>query len=144
MGIIMLCSLYGANTMKNKREIQWLLPQTHSPKVDYSLFIMVMKVESLERVEITPAAPHRIFSPLIFVSQTPVSWFCVLVVLPFVTCRGTLYIVTFRSRRIHQDEDRQHWSNEGVMDRPHTAKESGCVGHAPLALVPPLLHFLRS
>jgi hypothetical protein len=36
--------------------------------VDYSLFIMVAKVESLERVEITPAAPRWSFPPPIFVS----------------------------------------------------------------------------
>jgi hypothetical protein len=105
---------------------------------------MVMKVESLERVEITPAAPRRSFHPLIFVSQAPISWFYVLAALPFATRRETLYIVTFRSRQIHQDEDRQHWSNEEGMGRPHMAKESSYMGHARLALVPPLLHFLRS
>jgi hypothetical protein len=49
----------------------------------------------------------------------------------------------FRSRRIQQDEDRQHRSNEGGMGRPHAARESGHGGHARLALVAPLLHLLR-
>jgi hypothetical protein len=30
--------------------------------MDYSLFIMVMKVESLEGMEITPAVPRQSFS----------------------------------------------------------------------------------
>jgi hypothetical protein len=61
-----------------------------------------------------------------------------------VTHRGTLYIVDFRSRRIHQDEDRWHRSNEVPTGWPHTTKESGHMGHACLALVAPLLHFLLS
>jgi hypothetical protein len=65
--------------------------------VDYSFFIMVMKVESLERVEITPTTPCWSFPPPIFVSHALVSWFCVSAALSFVTCRGTLYIVSFRS-----------------------------------------------
>ena len=43
--------------MKKKREeIHKLLPQTHSPGVDYSLFIMVMVLESLEKAEERPEA----------------------------------------------------------------------------------------
>jgi hypothetical protein len=102
---------------------------------------MVTKVESLVRVEITPAAPRQRFPPLIFVSQAPVSWFCVSAALPFATRRGTLYIVSFRSRRIHRDEDRRHQSNDVGTGRPHATKEFGRLGHARLALVPPLFHF---
>jgi hypothetical protein len=70
--------------------------------------------------------------------------FCVSAVLLFATRRGTLFIDGFRSRRIQQDEDRRHRSNEGGTSMNHAAKESGCVGLAHLALVPPLLHFLLS
>jgi hypothetical protein len=39
------------------------------------------------------------------ISRALVSCFCVLAALLFATRRGTLYIVGFRSRRIHRDED---------------------------------------
>jgi hypothetical protein len=42
-------------SIKNKREIKLLL-QTHYPEVDYSLFIMVIMVGTLEKEEIPPAA----------------------------------------------------------------------------------------
>jgi hypothetical protein len=51
--------------------------------VDYYLFIMVMKVESLEGMEITSAAPRRSFPLQSLISQASVSCFCVLVALPF-------------------------------------------------------------
>jgi hypothetical protein len=66
----MLCSSYGAKTMKNKRERYiYLLPQTRSQEVEYSLFIMVTKVESLEGMEITPVAPRRSFPLQSLISQ---------------------------------------------------------------------------
>ena len=50
-----------------------LLPQTHSPEVDYSLFIMETVEMSMEKVETSPVGlcrsfPHPIFGLLIFVS----------------------------------------------------------------------------
>ena len=38
-----------------------LLPQTHSPAVDYSFFIMETVEKSMEEMETTPAAPRRSF-----------------------------------------------------------------------------------
>ena len=51
-----------------------LLPQTHSPAVDYSLFIIETVEMSMETVETSPAGlrrnfPPPIFSLLIFVSD---------------------------------------------------------------------------
>ena len=50
-----------------------LLPQTHSPAVDYSLFIMEKVEMSMEKKETFPAGlrwsfPPPIFSLLVFVS----------------------------------------------------------------------------
>ena len=40
-----------------------LLPQTHSPEVDYSLFIMETVEMSMEKKETSPAALRRSFPP---------------------------------------------------------------------------------
>jgi hypothetical protein len=120
------------------------MPQTHSPEVDYSLFIMVTKVESSEGMEITPVEPRWSFPLWSLISQAPISCFYVSAMLPFATRRGTLYIVSFRSRRIQRDEDRWHQSNEVATGRPHTDQASGHMGHARFLLGPPLLHFLLS
>jgi hypothetical protein len=105
---------------------------------------MAMKVESLEGMEITPAAPRWSFSLRSLISLVPISCFYVLAVLLFMTRRGILYIVSFRSRRIQQDEDRRHRSYDEGTGRPHMARESSHMGLAHLALVAPLLHLLRS
>jgi hypothetical protein len=76
------------------------------------LFIMVTKVESLEGMEITPAAPRWSFHLQSLISLAPVLCFCVSVALSFVTRRSTLFIDGFRSRQIHRDEDRWHRSNK--------------------------------
>jgi hypothetical protein len=70
--------------------------------------------------------------------------FSILAVLSFVTRRGTLFIVGFRSRCIQRDKDRRHRSNEVRTSRPHVAQAFGHVGHARFSLGPPLLHFLLS
>jgi energy-converting hydrogenase Eha subunit A len=64
--------------LKHKREIGQLLPQTHSPELDYSLFMSVMMVLTSERVEkrsgATPAAfPTPIFAGIASVSVFGVS-----------------------------------------------------------------------
>jgi hypothetical protein len=105
---------------------------------------MVMKVELLEGMEITSEAPRQSFPLQSLISQASILCFCVSEALLFVTHRGTLYIVCFRSRRIQQDEDRRHRSNEMATGRPHAAQASSCVGHAHFLLGPPLLHFLLS
>ena len=43
-----------------------LLPQTHSPAVDYSLFIMETMEMSMEKVETSPAGLRRTFPPPIY------------------------------------------------------------------------------
>ena len=52
-----------------------LLPQTHSPAVDYSLFIMETVEMSMEKVEASPAGLDRSFPPPIFVLLISVSCF---------------------------------------------------------------------
>ena len=54
-----------------------LLPQTHSPEVDYSLFMMEMVEMSMQKMETTPAAPHRSFPPPICSSRSIFRCFCV-------------------------------------------------------------------
>ena len=119
----------------------------HKPKVqgvDYSPFIMVMMVEMLEKMETTPAAPRRSFPPPICSSRSSVSWFCVSAALPSESRRGTIFIVVFRSRRRHGDEDRRHRRLEAQDRGSHAAKESGRVGPPLLALGFPFFRFLRS
>jgi hypothetical protein len=105
---------------------------------------MVTKVESLEGMEITPAAPRRSFPLQSSISQASILCFCVLAVPSFVKLRGNLFIDGFRSRRIQRDEDRRYQSNEVGTGRTHMAQTSGRVGHVRLVLVAPLLHLLRS
>ena len=52
-----------------------LLPQTHSPVVDYSLFIMETVEMSMEKVEASPAWLCRSFPPPIFSLLISVFWF---------------------------------------------------------------------
>ena len=67
--------------------------------------------------------------------QPSVSCFVVFCVSPLPPCetpRGTIFIVGFRSRRRHGDEDRRHRRLEAQDRGPHAAKESGRVGpHLP-------------
>ena len=52
-----------------------LLPQIHSPKVDYSIFIMETVEISMEKVETSPAVLRRSFPPPIFNLLISVSGF---------------------------------------------------------------------
>jgi hypothetical protein len=52
--------------VKHKREIGKVLPPTHSPEVDYSLFMVVMMVLTSERVEKRPGATPAAFPSPIF------------------------------------------------------------------------------
>ena len=52
-----------------------LLPQTHSPEVDYSLFIMETVEMSMEKKETSPAALRRSFPPPICSLLVSVSCF---------------------------------------------------------------------
>ena len=114
MTVIMFSSSYGANLWSSKRgEIHKLLPQTHSPGVDYSLFIMETVEKSLEKMETAPAALHRSFPPPICNSRSLFLGFCVSAALPSERRQETIFIVVFRSRRRHGDENGRHRSNEG-------------------------------
>ena len=59
-----------------------LLPQTHSPAVDYSLFIMEMVEISMEKVETSPTGLRRSFPPPICSLLVSVSCFFRVVALP--------------------------------------------------------------
>jgi hypothetical protein len=74
-----------------------LLPQTHSPEVDYSLFIAVMMVLTSERVEKRPRMTPTVFPPPIFAGIASVSVFHVPLPPPDGDHRGSLYIGIFRS-----------------------------------------------
>ena len=76
-----------------------LLPQTHSPAVNYSLFIMETMEMSLGAIETTPAAPHRSFPPPIYNFRSLLRGFCVLAALSSERRQETIFIVVFRSRR---------------------------------------------
>ena len=52
-----------------------LLPQTHSPEVDYSLFIMETVEMSMEKKETSPAVLRRSFPPPICSLLVSVSCF---------------------------------------------------------------------
>ena len=79
--------------------------------------------------------------------QPSVSCFVVFVFLrrlPYETPRGTIFIVVFRSRRRHGDEDRRHWRLEAQVGGSHAVKESDRVGPPLSALGFPFVRFLRS
>ena len=67
-----------------------LVPQTHSPEVDYSLFIMEMVEMSMEKKETSPAGLHRSFPPPICSLLVSVSGFSRVVALPSKNVRGPL------------------------------------------------------
>ena len=74
-----------------------LLPQTHSPEVDYSLFIIETVEMSMEKKETSPAGLRRSFPPPIFSLLISVFWFLSCGGSPLEKRRGTSYIVVFRS-----------------------------------------------
>jgi hypothetical protein len=57
-----------------EREIK-LLPQTHSPEMDYSLFIMMAVLVMSERFEKRPGMALAALHPPIFACTTSISWF---------------------------------------------------------------------
>ena len=163
---------------QERGEIHKLLPQTHSPGVDYSLFIMETVEALLGEMETMPAALRRSFpppicrsrslfrgfrseehtselqshysisyavfclpefSPPICKSRSLFRCFSVYGRLLAVYIGGDIFIVGVRSRRSHGKKDRRQQSHEAPEGGPHTAKESGHVGHRAL-----LACFLRS
>ena len=141
----MFSSSYSANYWSSKRgEIHKLLPQTHSSRLDYSLFIMETVEKSLDKMETTPAAPRWSFPPPICNSMSLFLGFYVSAALPSERRRETIFIVVFRSRWRHGDEDRRHRSHEEEKRVLHAAKESGRVGPPISFLGLPLLTILGS
>ena len=67
-----------------------LLPQTHSPEVDYSLFIMETVEMSMEKKETSPAGLHRSFPLPICSLLVSVSGFSSVAALPSKNVRGPL------------------------------------------------------
>ena len=122
-----------------------LLPQTHSPEVDYSLFIMATVATSLGVMETTPAALRRSFPPPVCSSSTPLfRCFYVSAALPSGKRRGTIFIVVFRSRGSVGKKDQCKRSHKGQNTWSHAAQESGRVGLSILAIRPPFLRIFRS
>ena len=82
------------STREREREIK-LLPQTRSPEVDYSLFIMDAVMMMLEKVEMQPGAAPAAFPSPIFVGSDSVSWFLCFSAFSspsFRECLGGVYI----------------------------------------------------
>ena len=129
---------------QERGETHKLLPQTHSPGVDYSLFIMEMVEMSLGEMETTPAAPRRSFPPPICSSSSLFRCFCVSTALSPGKHRGTIFIVVFRSRGSFGKKDQHKRSHEAQNGGSHTAWESGRVGLSILALRSPLLRIFLS
>jgi hypothetical protein len=75
-----------------------LMPQTHSPEVYYSLFIMVAVLVISVRLEKRPGVTLVAFPPPIFAGTTSVSLFCVSPPPPQGNASRGLYIGVFRSR----------------------------------------------
>ena len=112
--------------------------------MDYSFFIMETVEKSLKKMDTTPAAPRRSFAPPICNSRSLFRGFCVSAAVPSESRRGTIFIVVFRSRRRHGDENGRHRSNEGGERCSHAARESGRVGPPKILLGLPFVHFLGS
>ena len=85
------------NDSTREREIK-LLPQTHSPEVDYSLFIMETVMMMLERMEIQPGMAPVAFFPPIFAGSGSVLVFLCFCSAPSEIALGNLFIGIFRSR----------------------------------------------
>jgi hypothetical protein len=76
MAIILIAMqlIWHLNIIAQEREIK-LLPQTHTSKVDYSLFIMVAVLVMSERLEKRSRTATTAFPPPIFANSAFVSWF---------------------------------------------------------------------
>ena len=119
-----------------------LLLQTHSPEVDYSLFIMETVEMSMEKKETSPVGLRRSFPPPIFSLLVSVSCFSRVAALPSKKRRGTLYLGVFRSWGCFRAKDRSKRGHEGQMGWAHTAWYRGRVGHSLSAFWPPLFSIL--
>jgi hypothetical protein len=65
-----------------------LLPQTHSPEVEYNLFMAVMIMLMSERVDKCPGATLAAFPPPIFAGTTTVSLFHISLLSPLGNIEG--------------------------------------------------------
>jgi hypothetical protein len=84
--------------LKYKRErVIKLLPQTHCPEEDYSLFMAMSMVLMLEKLEKHLGATPAAFPPPIFVGTTSIYVFRVSLPPPLGNTEGGLYIVVSRS-----------------------------------------------
>ena len=110
-------------------EIHKLLPQTHIPGVDYSLFIMETVEMSLGVMATTPAAPRRSFPPPICSSSSLFWCFCVSTALPSGKHRGAIFIVGFRSRGSFEKKDRRKRSHEAQNRGSHAVKKLAAWGY---------------
>jgi hypothetical protein len=101
-----------------------LLPQTHSPEVDYSLFMAVMMVLTSERMEKHPGRLRQRF-PLQSSLEQPLFLCFMFLYCLFRDHQGGLYIGIFRSSWASGDKDGQHRRSE-----PQT-RLGGAAWHTP-------------
>jgi hypothetical protein len=94
----MASNQYSTTERDGEREIK-LLSQTHSPEVDYSLFIMLAVLVMSERFEKRPGMALAVLPPSIFACTAFISWFRVSLSPPRGNASGGIYIALFRLRR---------------------------------------------
>ena len=129
--------------LKREREIHMLLPQTHSPEVDYSLFIIETVEMSMEKKETSPAGLRRSFPPPICSLLVSISGFSHVAALPSKNV-GRPLIGVFRSRGCFWTKDRCKRGHEGRNRWAHAAWYCSRVGPPILVLRPPFVDFFHS
>ena len=117
-----------------------LLPQTHSPEVDYSLFIMETVEMSMEKKETSLAGLRRSFPPPICSLLVSVSGFVFLRRLLLENVGGPC----IQALLGHEDASGRRIDSNGATRGAHTAPVPGRVGPSLLALRPPFVDFFRS
>ena len=128
--------------------MKWITKMVMEMLMEMALVLAVVLMETPEGgwrrpPEVIPAA----FPPSDLLQRQPsVSCFVVFYVSPpppRETPRGTIFIVSFRSKGSFGKKDRRQRSHEAQIRGSHAAKESGRVGLPILAFGLPLFRFLR-
>jgi hypothetical protein len=112
--------------------------------VDYALFIIVMLVYMLERVEIPPVEAPRVFPRPIFDDFYSISVFLCYTMPHLQDALGDLYIGIFRSRPSGRALDGWLWTLEEGKRWCGAAKGGGHATQALLAFGPPFVRFQDS
>ena len=98
MSTIMIAAHVDLRQWRSRERYIKLLLQTHSPEVDYSLLIMVMRLLDLGGVEISPVAAPEESSPPMVADSGWISVFLIYAPPPSRDASGTFIYGVFRSR----------------------------------------------